>query len=65
MGVERVPVQSDLAVGDRVRVLQGPLESFEGVIEELFADSQKARGAMFCPGWPKPRRRAYRLPITA
>ena len=43
MGVERTPVQSDLAVGDRVRVLQGPLESFEGVIEELFADSQKAR----------------------
>ena len=43
MGVERTPVQSDLAVGDRVCVLQGPLESFEGVIEELFADSQKAR----------------------
>ena len=43
LGVERMPVKSDLVVGDRVRVLQGPLESFEGVIEELFMDLQKAR----------------------
>lgn len=43
IGVEIEPVQSELAVGDRVRVLAGPLESFEGVIEELFADTQKAR----------------------
>ena len=43
LGVERTPVKSDLVIGDRVRVLQGPLESFEGVIEELFVDLQKAR----------------------
>ena len=43
MGVERSPVQTDLAVGDRIRVLQGPLESFEGVIDEIFPESEKAR----------------------
>ncbi len=43
IGVEVDPFASDLAVGDRVRILSGPLESFEGVIEELYPSDQKAR----------------------
>jgi len=43
LGVENVPVEVDLQVGDTVRELSGPLDTFEGVIEEIFTDRQKAR----------------------
>ena len=43
MGMERIPLKSDLAVGERVHILAGPLENFEGVIEEVFPDRQKVR----------------------
>lgn len=43
MGMERIPIKSDLAVGERVHILAGPLENFEGVIEEVFTDRQKVR----------------------
>jgi len=43
MGMERKPVETDLVVGDRIRVTSGPLEDFEGVVDELFPEREKAR----------------------
>lgn len=43
MGVERVPVVLDAAVGETVRILSGPLENFLGTIEEIDSGSQKVR----------------------
>jgi len=34
-GMNREPVQIDLAVGENVRVLSGPLENFTGKIEDI------------------------------
>lgn len=43
MGVENVPVRIDIEVGQSVRVTNGPLESFIGVVEEIFPEQQKLR----------------------
>jgi transcriptional antiterminator NusG len=43
MGVEYIPVKLDLEVGESVRIISGPLESFIGVIEEIHTDRQKAK----------------------
>jgi len=42
-GMNREPVQIDLAVGENVRVLSGPLENFEGVIEDIDTIRQKVK----------------------
>lgn len=43
MGVEDIPVEIDLEVGDNVRVVSGPLENFIGVVDEIYPDKQKVR----------------------
>ncbi|MDD6309298.1 MAG: transcription termination/antitermination protein NusG [Clostridia bacterium] len=43
MGVETRTVKLDFEVGDSVRVTDGPLESFIGVIEEINMEKRKLR----------------------
>ncbi len=43
MGVEDIPIELDVEVGDNVRVISGPLENFIGVIDEIYPDKQKVR----------------------
>lgn len=43
MGVERIPIVLDIAVGESVRVVSGPLENFIGVVEALDPERQKVR----------------------
>lgn len=43
MGVEEVIPTVDYEVGDNVRVVSGPLESFIGVVEEINMEKKKVR----------------------
>lgn len=43
MQVEMVPVKLDVEVGQSVRVLSGPLESFIGTVTDVDAERQKVR----------------------
>lgn len=43
MGVERIPIQLDITVGESVRVVAGPLENFIGTVEALDAERQKVK----------------------
>ncbi len=43
MRLEEVLIDADFGVGDKVRVVSGPLEGFEGVITELNPTAQKAK----------------------
>lgn len=43
MGIDIVSVHVDFDIGDSVRVISGPLESFIGKIEEIDYEKQKAR----------------------
>mgnify|MGYP002625868546 CR=1 FL=1 len=43
MGFEDVPVTIDYEVGDNVKVISGPLESFVGVVEEINMEKSKVR----------------------
>ena len=43
MGVEEVIPTVDYEVGDNVRVISGPLESFIGVVEEINMEKKKVR----------------------
>ncbi len=43
MRLEEVLIDADFGVGDKVRVVSGPLEGFEGVITELNPAAQKAK----------------------
>lgn len=43
MRLEEVLIDADFTVGDKVNVVSGPLEGFEGVITELNPASQKAK----------------------
>ena len=43
MGVERIPIQLDIEVGESVRVVSGPLENFIGTVEKLDAERQKVK----------------------
>lgn len=43
MGVEDIPIQLDVEIGDNVRVISGPLENFIGVVDEIYPDKQKVR----------------------
>lgn len=40
---ERKPVLVEFAVGQHVKVLTGPLEAFEGVVEEVMKEDRKLR----------------------
>ncbi|MEG1548226.1 MAG: transcription termination/antitermination protein NusG [Clostridia bacterium] len=43
MGVERIPIQLDIEVGESVRVVTGPLENFIGTVEALDIERQKVK----------------------
>ncbi len=43
MGVEQFETVVDYEVGDSVRVIEGPLESFIGTVEEISIDKKKVR----------------------
>lgn len=43
MGIERIPIKLDVAVGENVNVISGPLEGFVGRVEELDNVRQKAK----------------------
>lgn len=43
MGVEKHEVEINYAVGDSVKVVDGPLDGFIGVVDELEADKNKVR----------------------
>ena len=43
MGVERHEIVVGFGVGDRVRVVDGPLEGFFGVVDELEAEKDRVR----------------------
>ena len=49
MGIEKVYIQLDIEPGDSVKVINGPFESFMGVVEEVNMDRQtlKVRISMF------------------
>lgn len=42
-GMNRAPVSIDIAVGEEVRVLSGPLENFTGKVEDIDTIRQKIR----------------------
>ena len=43
MGVERIPIELDIEVGESVRVVSGPLENFIGTVEALDPEAQKVK----------------------
>ncbi|MGI6176490.1 MAG: transcription termination/antitermination protein NusG [Christensenellales bacterium] len=43
MGVENIPIKLNIEIGQQVRVISGPLESFIGTVEEVYPDKQKVR----------------------
>ena len=43
MGVENVHIKIDIQVGESVKVTNGPLKDFVGVVEALFPERQKLR----------------------
>lgn len=43
MGMERIPIKRTFEIGDHVRVINGALENFIGIVEEVFEDKQKVR----------------------
>ncbi len=49
MGIEKVYIKLDISPGDSVKVINGPFESFMGVVEEVNFDKQtlKVRISMF------------------
>lgn len=49
MGIEKIYIQLDIEPGDSVKVINGPFESFMGVVEEVNMDKQtlKVRISMF------------------
>ena len=43
LGVEYIPIELDLSVGESVRVVSGPLENFIGTVEALDPERQKVK----------------------
>lgn len=49
MGIEKVYIKLDISTGDSIKVINGPFESFMGIVEEVNFDRQtlKVRISMF------------------
>jgi transcriptional antiterminator NusG len=49
MGIEKVYIELDINVGDSIKVINGPFESFTGIVEEVYPEKEtlKARISMF------------------
>ena len=43
MGFEKMPVNINYEVGDTVKIVAGPLESFIGIVEEINMEKEKVR----------------------
>ena len=43
MGMERIPIKREFEVGDHVRVTNGALENFIGVVQEVNMDQQRVK----------------------
>ena len=43
MGMERIPIELDIELGESVRVISGPLENFIGTVEKLDPERQKVK----------------------
>ena len=43
MGVEHIPIELDITVGESVRVVSGPLENFIGTVTNLDPERQKVK----------------------
>lgn len=43
MGIEKIKIDLDIEVGETVRVISGPFESFMGVVEDINPDKQVLR----------------------
>jgi len=43
MGMERIPIKREFEVGDHVRVTNGALENFIGVVQEVHIDQQRVK----------------------
>ena len=43
LGVEKREIEVNYSVGDMVRIIDGPLENFSGVVDELDLDKNKVR----------------------
>ena len=43
LGVEKHPVEINYAVGDMVRIIDGPLENFSGRVDELDVEKNRVR----------------------
>ncbi len=43
MGFEKMPISIDYDIGDTVKIIAGPLESFVGVVENINTDKEKVR----------------------
>ena len=43
LGVEYIPIELDLSVGESVRVVSGPLENFIGTVDALDPERQKVK----------------------
>lgn len=43
LGVEYIPIELDLSIGESVRVVNGPLENFIGTVEALDPERQKVK----------------------
>ena len=43
MGMERIPIKREFEVGDHVRVTNGALENFIGVVQEVHMDQQRVK----------------------
>ena len=54
MGVERIPIELDIEVGESVRVVSGPLENFIGTVEALDPEAQKSSSRFPCSAGTPP-----------
>lgn len=43
MGVERIPIELDIEIGENVRIVSGPLENFIGRVDKLDPERQKVK----------------------
>ncbi|MFR3907751.1 MAG: transcription termination/antitermination protein NusG, partial [Christensenellales bacterium] len=50
MGVERIALKLDVAVGENVRITSGPFENFVGTVKALDPENQKVKLAVLMFG---------------
>lgn len=50
MGVERLPIELDVSIGDNVEIISGPFENFPAVVEHLDPERQVVRVKVFMFG---------------